>query len=240
MEQENINTNGIWRIIPSMSITEIIIQSGFDFQILDCEHGSYDFQTLDQDIRVCKNNGCKVYVRVSGLNKVEVQRCLDLGADGIVFPQLNNFKDFESATKLISFPPHGIRGFNPFVRAAEFGYKVIQDTKVECLVIIETLNAVADLDAILQLVLLDTVYIGVYDLSAQLNCIGEMSHPDLIAIVNEIIEKCRLYSKRVMVMVKNKEELQNYKRKGVASFVHTVDAYLIKKSVISAKNDLLI
>ena len=94
MNKESFNElHGIWRIIPSMVLTEIISQSKFDFQILDCEHGSYDFQTLEQDIRICQNQKCLAYVRVGGLNKIEVQRCLDLGADGIVFPQLNKFED---------------------------------------------------------------------------------------------------------------------------------------------------
>lgn len=232
-EVSNNGLHGIWRIIPSMVLTEIIAQSEFDFQILDCEHGSYDFQTLEQDIRICKNQKCLVYVRVSGLNKVEVQRCLDLGADGIVFPQLKNFEDFELATKLIQYPPKGVRGFNPFVVAGEYGFGDVHKKKIDCIGIIETIEALDDLDKILDLAALDMVYIGVYDLSAQLNCIGALTTPKLVLVINEIIEKCNKSSKRVSLMVKNFEEYKLYKEKGVSNFVHTIDSYQLKTAFIN-------
>jgi 4-hydroxy-2-oxoheptanedioate aldolase len=227
---ENLELHGIWRIIPSMTITEIIGQSSFNFQILDCEHGSYDFQTLLEDIRICHSQNCLAYVRVSGLNKVEVQRCLDLGADGIVFPQLDTYKDFDLATKMIKFSPKGVRGFNPFVNAAEYGSKEINDNVVTCIVIIETLNAIQELDKILSINDINMIYIGVYDLSAQLNCIGQMDSPSLKKAVDSIIKKTIAAEKAVSIMVNNLEDYQKYKNMGVTYFVHTTDSHQIKSS----------
>ncbi len=239
MNKESFNElHGIWRIIPSMVLTEIISQSKFDFQILDCEHGSYDFQTLEQDIRICQNQKCLAYVRVGGLNKIEVQRCLDLGADGIVFPQLNNFEDFKVATKLIQYPPYGVRGFNPFVVAGGYGYRNIHEKKIDCIAIIETIQAFDELDEILNLNELDVIYIGVYDLSAQLNCIGAMDSPKLLSVIDEIIEKCNKASKRVSLMVKNVQEYKVFKEKGVSSFVHIIDSYQLKTAFINILENL--
>jgi len=226
----NINKNelhGIWRIIPSSTITEIIGNSGFDFQFLDCEHGSYDYATLANDIRACELTNCNSIVRVSGLNKVEVQRCLDLGAKGIVFPQLCNFDDFKTATMLLDYAPVGLRGYNPFVRA--FGYGNSKSvSKPICITIIETLDAVNDLDKILTLKGIDYIYVGSYDLSAQLGCVGQMDNPKLISIIDLIIEKCNLASKPVGVMINNKSQYDNYKLKGVTMFVHSVESYNIQ------------
>jgi 4-hydroxy-2-oxoheptanedioate aldolase len=72
--------HGIWRIIPSPMLTEALAQGGLDFQILDCEHGAYDFATLLPDILACERQDCAAFVRVSGTDRIEVQRCLDLGA----------------------------------------------------------------------------------------------------------------------------------------------------------------
>jgi 4-hydroxy-2-oxoheptanedioate aldolase len=237
MEKSKKEMHGIWRILPSMALTEIIQQAGFDFQILDCEHGAYDFQTLEQDIRICKRQNSLVYVRVGGLNKVEVQRCLDFGADGIVFPQLNSLADFELATKLVNFPPHGVRGFNPFVAAGEYGFGNVTNKKVECIVILETLSAFKELDKILGLKNIDKVYVGVYDLSAQLNCIGDMAAPQLIEVVDEIIKKCKAYAKSSFFIVKNIDEYLKYHERGVDHFVHTVESHQIKKSFINLKNE---
>ncbi|HXH99805.1 MAG TPA: aldolase/citrate lyase family protein [Sphingobacteriaceae bacterium] len=238
-EDNNKEMHGIWRIMPSMAITEIIGQSNFDFQILDCEHGGYDYQTLLEDIRICHLQKCLAYVRVSGLNKVEVQRCLDLGADGIVFPQLDNFEDFELATKMLQYAPNGIRGFNPFVPAGGYGFDNIHKKKIRCIVIIETLNAIDQLDKILELANIDMLYIGVYDLSAQLNCIGNMKFPPLLSIVDQIIGKALKATKTVSLMINNPESYQLYKSKGVKSFVHTIDSHQIKKAFINELNNTI-
>jgi 4-hydroxy-2-oxoheptanedioate aldolase len=234
MSQKEIS-QGIWRILPSMTITEIISESNFNFQIFDLEHGSYDFQTLGQDIKICQLSNCIAYVRVSGLNKVEVQRCLDLGADGIVFPQLNDYNDFKIANQLINYPPEGIRGFNPFVRSGKYGFEKIEK-KIKYIAIIETLKAVEDLEKILSIEGLNMIYIGIYDLSAQLNCLGNLETPILVETVNEIIDKCMNASIHVCLMVNNESNYDYYIKKGVYNFVHTVDSFQIKKAFINLIN----
>jgi 2-keto-3-deoxy-L-rhamnonate aldolase RhmA len=237
-ETNAVEKHGIWRILPSMTLTEIIGQSGFNFQILDCEHGGYDFQTLDQDIRICHLHQNKAYVRVSGLDKVEVQRCLDLGADGIVFPQLNEFKDFEQAASMLQYAPKGVRGFNPFVAAGAYGFGNIHEKKIDCIAIVETLQAVEELDRILEIPELDTLYIGVYDLSAQLNCIGVMDSPELLKVINIVIEKCLKAGKEVSLMVNNVNSFKLYQGKGVTSFVHTVDSFQLKTAFTNILKNL--
>ncbi|MDP3399237.1 MAG: aldolase/citrate lyase family protein [Bacteroidales bacterium] len=229
LKYNNKEFHGIWRIMPSSSITEIIGNSGFDFQILDCEHGSYDYDTLANDIRVCELTKCESIIRVSGLNKVEVQRCLDLGANGIIFPQLRDYKDFEIATKLMKYAPIGIRGYNPFVRAFAYGSSNYVNNKHPiCLTIIETLEAIKDLDKILTLEGIDIIYIGSYDLSAQLGCVGQMDNPKLLSTIELIIQKCKLASKSVSLMVNNKSQYEIYKSKGVDIFLHSIDSYNIQ------------
>jgi 2-keto-3-deoxy-L-rhamnonate aldolase RhmA len=236
-EDKNKEFHGIWRIIPSSSITEIIGNCGFDFQILDCEHGSYDYATLANDIRACELTKCDSIVRVSGINKVEVQRCLDLGAKGIIFPQLCNFEDFKAATLLMEYAPAGIRGYNPFVRA--YGYSGAgnkPDTNPKCLTIIETLDAVKDLDRILTLSGISAIYVGSYDLSAQLGCTGQMDNSELLSLVDFIIQKCNAVSKPVGIMVNNKSQYEIYKSKGVKVFLHIVDSYNIQQLFSSIVN----
>jgi 2-keto-3-deoxy-L-rhamnonate aldolase RhmA len=233
-----IEMHGTWRTIPSPAMTEIIAQSDFSFQILDREHGAYDFQTLENDIRACNLHKCAAYVRVSGLNQVEVQRSLDLGADGIVFPQLVKFDDFEKATRLVRYAPEGLRGFNPFVRAWGYGFTDGNKTKPLCITIVETLKAVEDLDNILTLKGIDMVYIGSYDLSAQLGCIGEMGNPKVVAIIDQIIQKCVKASVAVGLMIAGIDQYKQYKSKGVSAFVHTVDSHQLKKVFTNAITEL--
>jgi 2-keto-3-deoxy-L-rhamnonate aldolase RhmA len=233
--------HGIWRVMPSPNITEIIAQSGFDFQIFDLEHGGYDFNTLYADICACELNNSVPFVRVSGINKVEVQRCLDLGAKGIVFPQLNSFEDFKTASEMLIYSPDGIRGFNPFVRSNGYGIpNSLKYLKPKCITIIESLEAVNELENIVKLSNIDMVYIGVYDLSAQIGCIGDMENVELNKIVNKIIKICIANGMKISIMVHSANQFQLYKEKGISTFVHAVDSFKIKsffvESLLKYKN----
>ncbi|MDB5136335.1 MAG: hypothetical protein JWP37_2938 [Mucilaginibacter sp.] len=234
----NGELHGIWRIIPSPAITEIIAQSKFDFQIFDCEHGSYDFQTLENDIRACHLHHCASYVRVGGLNQAEVQRCLDLGAQGIIFPQLQNYDDFKQATLMVKYAPEGTRGFNPFVRAWSYGFKTGIDKTPLCIVIVESLKAVEDLDNILSLSAIDMIYIGSYDLSAQLGCAGNVADPKVLNMVETIIKKCTQASVRVGLMISDPDQYKTYKSLGVSAFMHTIDSDQLKKAFTRTINEL--
>jgi 4-hydroxy-2-oxoheptanedioate aldolase len=227
-------TSGIWRIIPSPQLTELIAQAGFDFQILDCEHGAYDYATLLADILACEVQHCAPLVRVSGTSKVEVQRCLDLGAHGIVFPQLATRDDFARAAAMMDYAPAGTRGFNPFVRSGHYGSgtsaHALRPARPWFVPIVETLSAVAELDAILRLERIDLIYIGSYDLSAQLGCPGQMTAPALSATVDTIIAKCQGAGKAVAMMTLSPETTRALTARGVQALVHGVESSCFRQA----------
>jgi len=230
MNQPN---NGIWRILPSPVVTEMLAQCGIDFQILDCEHGNYDQQTLLADLMACDIHGCAGYIRVSGTDKVEVQRCLDLGAKGIVFPGLQGLSDFERVAAWMDYAPTGNRGLNPFVRASSYGIQSaakVNSTSPLFIPIIETLEAVEQLDEILSISRIDLVYLGTYDLSAQLGCAGEMTNPKLVETIDRILRQCRKHHKASSTMALSPELAGALREKGVTAIVHGVDTHRIKEA----------
>jgi len=222
--------HGLWRITPSPVFTEIFAGSGLDFQILDCEHGAYDYATLLPDIIACERHGCAALVRVSGTDKVEVQRCLDLGARGIVFPQLSEPADFVAAAAMMDHAPAGGRGFNPFVRAYGYG-RPIPSTRPWFVPIIETLAAVRHLDAILQLPRIDVIYVGVYDLSTQLSCPGRVDAPELLKVVEEILSACRRAGKPAGMMALSTSAAQDLAARGVQAIVHGVETHRVGQAM---------
>lgn len=228
--------HGLWRIMPSASLTEICALCGrLDFQILDCEHGAYDYATLLPDIIACERHGCAPLVRVSGIDRVEVQRCLDLGAHGIVFPQLENPADFACAAASMDHAPTGNRGLNPFVRAYGYlppGGKAGRPWFVP---IIETLTAARKLEEILCNPRIDLIYIGVYDLSAQLGCPGQMDAPELGSVVDGILAACRRAGRPVGMMTLTAEAAQDAAQRGVQALVHGVDTQVIGKAFTSLR-----
>jgi 2-keto-3-deoxy-L-rhamnonate aldolase RhmA len=203
-----------------------------DFQILDCEHGGYDFETLLRDIVACEARRCEAWVRVGGSSAVEVQRCLDLGASGIVFPQLSDLDSFRRAISMMDHPPRGIRGFNPFVRGYDFGAREeCRRPRPVCIPIIETLQAVDALESVLALERVDMIYIGGYDLSAQVGQPGRMDHPDVVELIERVAENARRVGKPVAVMAIDVSSVIRWRARGVQCFVRGVDSDRIRTAL---------
>jgi 4-hydroxy-2-oxoheptanedioate aldolase len=170
---------------------------------------------------------------VKGIDNVEVQRALDLGAHGIVFPQLKSLEDFRSAVECMKYPPLGRRGFNPFTRAGNYGGKPSKENKLTneyalCVPIVETLSAVEQLDKILALPGIDLIYVGTYDLSVQLGCKGDMVNPKLRKTVGEILGQCRMAKKPACLMVNSAKDVEHCKKLGAFAYVYTVDTIVVR------------
>ena len=207
-----------------------------NFQILDCEHGAYDYATLLPDLLACERHGCAPFVRVGGTSQVEVQRCLDLGARGIVFPQLATAADFARAAALMDYAPVGTRGFNPFVRAGDYGVPRAggaSQPRPWCVPIVETLEAAQQIEAIVALPRIDVIYIGSYDLSANLGVPGRMDAPELTALVDRIIAACRRAGKPVGHMALTPGAARALVARGVQVIVHGVDSHRLKESAMA-------
>lgn len=120
---------GIWSIISWLSIIESFGVGGIDFVILDMEHGIYNPESLGSCIHADEGVGCAPLVRVPGIDVSAVQWALDLGAHGIVVPQVSDFSEAIKAVEIIKYPPVGSRGYNLFTRAG--GYSPLPKNQSE-------------------------------------------------------------------------------------------------------------
>ena len=220
---------GIWSIINSPLTVDIAGHAGLDFQILDMEHGIADFSALDNCIRACESVGCSPLVRVPELRRAVIQSCLDLGAHGIIVPQVKGYDDALEVVQATKFAPIGSRGFNPFTRAGGYNPSLpFSSTKLNnhfslTSIIIETKGAITELDRILTIPELDMFYLGVYDLSFAFGLEGQVNHPDILDLVATAIKKIKNAGKLISLMVKNEIEMQKYIELGVQLIVYGVD-----------------
>jgi 4-hydroxy-2-oxoheptanedioate aldolase len=240
MLKNNESVIGVWSIISSPVVVEILALSGFDFLILDMEHGIYDQTALDVCIRSCEAAGCAPIVRVPGINPSATQWALDLGAHGVIVPQITNVESAETAVGMTKFSPIGTRGYNPFTRFANYAApndnhsgKLRNDFGLTSL-IVETQMALDNLDEILVIEYLDMIYVGVYDLSIGLGFEGNTKHPDLIEILEKTVKKIRAAGKIAGMMVGNKQDVLNANKLGANFLVYSVDSLILREAAMEA------
>ena len=231
---------GVWSIIPSPVVVEIFALGGMDFAILDMEHGIFDVSGLDGCIRAVEAAGGVPLVRVPGVNPSAAQWALDLGAHGIVAPQVNNAGEAETVVRMAKYAPRGTRGYNPFTRAAQYANppdncsgKLSNDFSLTC-VIIESESALADIDAICATPGLDVVYMGIYDLAVALGCDGNTRHPRVTAIVDSSIQRIRAAGKAAGMMVRSQQDIAAALALGANFLVYAVDTSIIRDAVVRA------
>ncbi len=207
---------------------EIAGYSGFDFVILDMEHGPSGLTELQNLIRAALIAGVIPIVRTSDSSEISISGPLDLGALGVQVPQVTSGVMAGSCVKAARFYPEGERGVCRFVRAA--GYSSLPgseyfETANEALVIVqlEGKEAIQNLDNILQVEGIDIIFIGPYDLSQSLGVPGQISHPLVIKEMTGIVERARNKGIVTGTFTDTIQQAEMWKKAGVRYISYSVD-----------------
>lgn len=161
---------------------EIAARAGFDWLMLDYEHGPGSEETLLHQLQAVAAYHTATVVRIADNEAPRFKRALDLGAGGVMVPYVNNRDEAQSAVSSVRYPPHGTRGVSKFNRAAGFGlgfdeyYKHAHEQLVT-MAQIETPESLEHLDAIAGVDGVDVLFIGPLDLTTNLGVQGEFDHP---------------------------------------------------------------
>jgi 2-keto-3-deoxy-L-rhamnonate aldolase RhmA len=103
-------TLGLWVTLESPTITEIAVSLDLDWVVIDTEHGHLDYKEVLEHIRATRNSGTTPLVRIPETTQGVIKRVLDLGAHGIIVPQVNSAEEIALAIRYAKYPPDGIRG----------------------------------------------------------------------------------------------------------------------------------
>lgn len=188
----NLPVIGTWNTLAAPLVTEAMAQAGFDFQIIDLEHGPFILDQVHLHVSACENAACcSPLVRVPVNEPWMVLQALDQGAHGVVVPHI---QDAEAARKLaqaIKYHPHGSRGFTPFSKAGVFSnqhtaaYVNAANRETLGVAIVESLSGLANVEEIASQKGIDVVYFGAYDLSQALGHPGEPRHLEVVAAIRQ-------------------------------------------------------
>jgi 4-hydroxy-2-oxoheptanedioate aldolase len=186
---------GSFVYIPSSKFTEIVGFLGFDFVVIDMEHGPVDTVFAEDMVRAAELTGATPIIRVTHNTPHLILRALDIGAQGVHVPDINTADDARIAASSTKYGPLGRRGLAG-VRAAEYGlkqslaeYASTANQETMTIAHIESLQSVQNLGELLQVSGIDVYYLGPEDLSNSLGIPGKSKDPRVVRLVEDSIVK---------------------------------------------------
>ncbi|WP_426128976.1 aldolase/citrate lyase family protein [Pseudomonas sp. DWP1b1] len=178
---------GLWCSLPGSYVAEVVAATGFDWLLLDTEHSPSDVLSVLPQLQALAPYPVNPIVRPASNNAVLIKRFLDIGAQTLLIPYVQNEIEAESAVAAMRYPPEGIRGVSGLTRATRFGridgYAQRAREELCLLVQVETAESLERLEKIALIEGVDGVFIGPADLAASLGFPGE---PNCAAVVNAI------------------------------------------------------
>lgn len=180
---------GSWVTIGNSVSAEVMARAGFDWLILDAQHGGVNPGNLLGLIQAVELGGTRALVRVSQNDPAEIMRALDLGAAGVVVPLVSTPEQAALAAGAMRYPPAGFRSFGKVRSYYEPDGSTIEPL---CFVMIETVEALQNLDAIAATPGIDGLFVGPADLGLSMgHAVGAQVPDAVMAAIGEIVDCCQ-------------------------------------------------
>ena len=184
---------GIFAVMNSPDVMEILGLAGFDFAIIDCEHGPMGPESALNLIRAAELRGITPIVRVPNIQESTLLHFLDIGAHGIQVPQVNTAEAAAAIVRNAKYHPVGTRGV-ALMRASDYGmtapeaYFAHENAETMIITHCENMACLENLEAICQIPEIDVIFVGPYDLSQSLGLTGQVNHEKVEAAVQSALE----------------------------------------------------
>ena len=234
---------GCWLQTGSADVAEVLTRSGFDFMLIDHEHGQATIpQAIDQ-MRAIQGTDVASLMRVPWNDIAYIKRALDAVVEGIMVPMIENAEQAKAAVAACLYPPQGNRGAAGTTRSSGYGYdvkdyfKTINDNVLVVLQI-ESKKSVENLPAIAATPGLDVLFIGPRDLSASIGKLGQFDDPEVKALYRRAEEAALASGKWVATVSNNAEETRSLIARGYKIVVPTSEVSLLKAAAASLLQDI--
>lgn len=200
------------------AVAESISRCGFDWLWIDMEHAPLELDHV-QNILMAKGSRCAGFVRIPINDEVWFKRVLDLGADGVIVPQVKTKEEAQRAVAACKYPPVGIRSAG-LARAQGFGMDFAEyienaNCKTSVLLQIEHADGVANVDEILSVTGIDAIIIGPYDLSGSFGKLGQIQDPEIVEAMDKVFAACKRHGVPIGIFTMHAELAKTYIQKGV-------------------------
>jgi 4-hydroxy-2-oxoheptanedioate aldolase len=231
---------GVMCVIPSAVAVQAIAAAGADFIVIDREHGPIGRETMQAMIAATAGTSCSALVRVPAIDEAEVKVALDAGAEGIVYPLVRSAEDVKRCVAYLAYPPTGSRGWGPLVAHSRFGTSLLEYSRdvgehVTCCLLVETVEAVENIEAIVEIPDIDVVVVAPFDLSGALGVQGQFDSP---AFVEAVARVERAVRQKIPLggVAFTQEQSSALAARGYRVLLHGFDVLMLKERTAAFKS----
>jgi 4-hydroxy-2-oxoheptanedioate aldolase len=223
---------GTFLEIPAPPPIELLGLAGFDFVVIDREHGPIDLKDTENLIRSGATTEISVVVRPPACDSLAISQPLDCGAAAVQVPQIDSAEMARTVVRSSKYHPLGMRGLQPCVRSASYraydtsDYLASANEESAVIVQVEGVEGLSNLDSILNVEGVDVAFIGPYDLSQSLGIPAQVKHPRVLQAMVEAVAMARRTGKRIGTYCDDVETAYEYRKLGVAYLTVSIDAYI--------------
>ena len=224
---------GLWCSLSHHYALEAVAGAGFDWLLLDTEHSPNDLESLVPQLQAAAAYPTSAVVRVPWNDMVNIKRVLDIGAQSLLLPYVQNVEEARAAVAATRYPPHGVRGVAGTTRATRFGrvkdYARRAAEELCLLVQVETREALAEIDAIAALDGIDGIFIGPADLHASMGYTGQTAEPSVVTQIEESLRRIRRAGKAPGILTADEALARRYIEAGSLFTAVGVDVSMLAR-----------
>ena len=223
---------GLWQGIPDTTVAEIGAGAGFDWLLVDSEHGPFDLKSIMAHLQAVEPYPVSAIVRPEEGSTALIKKLLDIGAQTLLVPMVDNADQARNIVRATKYPPMGVRGLGTsMARAAQWNrqpdYLEKANDEVCVLVQIETISGLKNIEEIVAVDGVDGVFIGPSDLSAAMGFIAQPGHPEVVSAIENAFKVIQGAGKPAGVLAVTKDLVEKYITAGARFIGVGVDAALL-------------
>ena len=234
---------GLWVALGNAYCAELVAAAGFDWLLVDAEHGPNDVLTALGQLQAIAPYPSQAVVRPPVGDPVLIKRYLDIGAQSLLVPMVDTAEHARELAASTRYAPQGIRGMATMTRAARWTRvdDYVQRAREEICLIpqIETLKGLENLDAIAGTDGVDAVFVGPVDLSAAMGYVGQATHPAVVAEVERAIRRIQAAGKPAGILSVDEAYARQYLAMGCIFAAVGVVAVVFAKTLDALRNRFL-
>lgn len=222
-------------------VSELLTEVGYEWLFIDVEHGPFDTRDAQMVLQGA-GTGVPCVVRVANNDEVAIKRALDIGAAGVIVPQVNSAEQAAQVVRFSKYSPLGSRGVG-LARAHRYGLKFQEyvdsaNNEIAVVVQAEHIDAIENIEAIVNVSGIDAVLVGPYDLSASLGKLGQVDDAEVVQAIKRVTEVCLAAGIRLGIFGVSADAVKPYIDQGYTLITAGVDALMLGNSATQLLGEL--